>query len=167
MDPLMNAEEILEIACDIERNGAAFYRRAGELADSDEARSMLNELAEMEDEHERAFQAMTEALRGENPEWLSKQFEASSPDDPELYLHAAAQGHVFDLDVEPAAQLTASHSLKDVLQIAIGLEKDSVVFYTSLKDAVPDNQGKAKIDDIIREEVQHIALLSRRAAELG
>jgi len=45
--------------------------------------------------------------------------------------------------------------------MAIGLEKDSIVFYLGMKDAVPERLGRSRIDDIIREEMSHVYLLSR------
>ena len=161
------ADDVFEIAVQIERNGGAFYRRAAELSADADAKVMLADLAVMEDGHVTVFTAMREKLHKENPEWLSRAFAASSDDDPALYLQAAAKGRVFDFESEPAAQLTASHSLKDVLSIAVGLEKESVVFYVGIRDVVPDNRGKEQMDGIIREEMGHIALLSNRLKELG
>ena len=55
---LFDVEEVIEIACQIERNGAAFYRRAAELVDSQESKAFLVQLAEMEDNHEITFENM-------------------------------------------------------------------------------------------------------------
>jgi rubrerythrin len=49
--------------------------------------------------------------------------------------------------------------LKDVLKRAIQKEKDSIVYYTGLKDFIPGRAGKHKIDDIIEEEMRHIRIL--------
>ncbi len=161
------ADDVFEIAVQIERNGGAFYRRAAELSGDDDAKAMLTDLAVMEDGHVEVFTAMREDLKKENPEWLSRAFAASSEDDPALYLQAAAAGQVFDFNAEPAAVLSESTSLAEVLTIAVGLEKESVVFYTGIKDAVPGNRGREQMDAVIREEMGHIALLSNRLRELG
>jgi rubrerythrin len=47
-----------------------------------------------------------------------------------------------------------------VLNTAIGLEKESVLFYLGLKDMVAEQYGRERIDDIIREERRHIAQLT-------
>jgi rubrerythrin len=52
------------------------------------------------------------------------------------------------------------------LRIAIGLEKDSVVFYVAIRDAVPQSLGKEKVEGIIKEEMDHIILLSRMLSSL-
>ena len=50
-----NADDIFEIAEQLERNGATFYRTAaGAVTDAD-AKGFLLKLAEMEDAHEKTF----------------------------------------------------------------------------------------------------------------
>lgn len=80
-----------------------------------------------------------------------------------LYLLAMADRRVFD-SLEPGQPLTGKETLAQILQAALGREKDSVVFYTGMLDHVPKRLGKDRIEGIIREEMEHIALLSK---ELG
>jgi len=47
------------------------------------------------------------------------------------------------------------------------LEKDSIVFYVGIKEAIPPDWGKAKIDAIIREEMGHISLLDDKLSSLS
>ncbi len=153
-----SADEIFEMAEQIERNGAKFYRKAADgIGDKKEA-SVLLDLAAMEDDHEKIFAAMRKELSGGEvePTAFDPQGEAA------LYLQAFADGHVFDPKADPAAKLTGKESLNDVLHIAIGLEKDSIVFYLGIRDAVKKKQGKEKVDDIIREEMSHVAGLSKQ-----
>jgi rubrerythrin len=56
--------------------------------------------------------------------------------------------------------------MKEVLKAAIEAEKDSIVFYLGMKDIVPDALGKKRIDDIIKEEMGHIRLLSKELVKL-
>jgi rubrerythrin len=88
-------------------------------------------------------------------------------DETSLYLHAMADGHVFDVRVDPADKLTGEESAKDILQLAVGQEKDSIVFYLGLKDMVPEVMGKEKIDEIIREEMRHIGFLNKEIVALA
>ena len=162
-----NADEIFEIAEQIERNGAKFYRRAAELVPAEDARALLLRLAAMEDRHVSTFAAMHEELRKEKPDWLAKPFDIDADDQSALYLRAVAEGRIFQLDADPAALLSDGQPLNSILTAAIGLEKDSIVFYLGLKQAVPESLGAAEIDDIIREEMGHVVLLSRQLAELA
>ena len=50
-----NADEIFEMAVRIEENGAAFYRKAGELQADAETKKFLQGLAAMEDQHKKTF----------------------------------------------------------------------------------------------------------------
>ena len=153
-----NADEIFEMAEQIERNGAKFYRRAAEKFSDSAAREKLLELAAMEERHEKTFAAIRSELTG------SVRMESTF--DPEnqaaLYLQAIADGKVFDIKKDPSDILSEGKTLEEILHIAIGLEKDSIVFYMGIKDMVPEKLGKEKIDVIIKEEMGHIIDLNNQ-----
>ena len=146
-----NADEIFERAEQLERNGAKFYRDAAAGDLKPDQREMLLDLARMEDEHLKTFQSIRGALGAAEAQ--------STVFDPEgesaLYLKALADTRVFfEKDIDTA-------SMPDILKAAIQAEKDSIVFYLGMKEAVAADKGKARIDEIIREEMGHIRLLSR------
>jgi rubrerythrin len=147
-----NADEVFEIAEQIERNGARFYRRAAELSNKAEDRELLLSLAAMEDSHIRIFAAMREDLRG--AEASLKEFDPHG--EAAAYLHSMADGKVFDLRADPVEYLSLDRSIEDVLKRALDLEKDSVVYYVGIREAVPEELGRKKVDHIIREEMKHI-----------
>lgn len=158
-----NAAEIYEMAEQIERNGAGFYRKAAGSVPDAEAAEMLQSLAAMEDEHEKTFADMKADL--------SDRDRGEAVFDPDsqagLYLRSLVEGRVFDVKADPAERLTGDESLAEILHTAIGLEKDSIVFYLGMKHAVPDSLGKGRLDDIIEQEMGHIATLSERLAALA
>ncbi len=43
--------------------------------------------------------------------------------------------------------------MRDLLELALSFEKDSVVFYVGVKDLVPPEVGKEQVDEIIKEEM--------------
>ena len=153
-----NADEIFEMAEQIERNGARFYRKAAQSADG-EGRDLLLRLADMEDDHEKTFAAMRSELTGAK--------ERHAAPDPEnqavLYLQAVADGKVFGSD--PSEDLSGTESMEDILTTAIGLEKDSVVFYESMKE-VQTTAGREKVAAIITEEIGHIVDLRNQLEAL-
>ena len=53
-----NADEIFEMAEEIERNGAKFYREAAQKAADKQVKQMLLDMAAMEDGHLVTFQQM-------------------------------------------------------------------------------------------------------------
>ncbi|MCK4887593.1 MAG: ferritin family protein [Planctomycetes bacterium] len=157
-----NADEIFAMAEEIERNGQKFYRKAAQNIVNDDIAQMLRSLADMEMDHEKTFADMRKLLRGRELEQ-----NVFDPDNEiALYLQAMADGHVFDLSCEPAEQLIGNESIEDILKMAIAAEKDSIIFYVGLKDSVPENAGKDKINNIIKEEMNHITVLNQFMAAL-
>ena len=150
-----SADDIFEVAEQMERNGGKFYRTAADSVDDATNKDFLLELAAMEDQHEKTFKAM----RAE----LSDQEIASTVFDPEgeaaLYLRALADTRVF---FEKEIDVT---TMRNILKSAIEAEKDSIVFYLGMKEAVPENLGKGRLDHIIKEEMGHIRLLSKKLVQ--
>lgn len=149
-----NIDEILQIATQIERNGGRFYRLASELATEPEVQQTLLLLASMEDEHEKTFEAMRrdEDFAGLDLVDLDGQARA--------YLQAVADGYVFDVSEDPEDALAGDPGAIRILRLAIGREKDAVTLFSGLKVAMPAGWGEDRVDEIIREELSHIAILS-------
>lgn len=151
-----NADEVFQMAEQMERNGQAFYRTAAEAVSDDTKKALLFKLADMEIDHEKTFKAM----RAE----LTEKEKSSTVFDPEgesaLYLKALVDTRVFfekDLDVS---------SMEKILKAAIEAEKDAIVFYLGIKNVVPENLGQNRLDHIIKEEMGHVRLLSRELVQL-
>ena len=120
------------------------------------------ELAEMEDAHERAFAEMRAALGAAETQ--------TSTFDPEgqtaAYLAAMADANVFGPDTDPV-DLVCDKSAKELLKIAIDLEKESIVFYLGLRDLVSAPAGQDKVERILQEEMAHVAMLRGKIAALA
>ena len=56
--------------------------------------------------------------------------------------------------------------MPEIYGIAINAEKDSVVFYTALKELVSKPAGRDKVEEIIDEELGHLVLLKMQLANL-
>ncbi len=162
-----NADEIFEIAEQIERNGAMFYRQmAGNISDVP-IRQLFLDLAAMEDEHEKVFISMREDLSYKEREPTVFDPEGESA----LYLRALADLRVFDEKAKEdfilPEELTEKEKMKIIFHEAINREKESIVFYLGIKELVQENLGKEKIDHIIGEEMKHIRLLSNKFSSLN
>jgi rubrerythrin len=150
-----NTDEIFTMAEQIEKNGARFYRTAAKNNPSSGA--FLLNLAAMEDEHRAVFEDMHGTLSD------SDESDVFDPDgEAGMYLAALASGKVFDMTKDPADLLKGNEPLDEIIRRAIGLEKDSIVFYLGMKDLVPERSGREKVDLIIKEEMQHIVLLTKK-----
>ena len=162
MSMIFNADEVLEIAEQIERNGIAFYEKAAERFHGDEKRT-LQRLADMERTHEQVFATMRRELAS-----ADQRLEGFDPEgEAAKYLAAFADGQIFAPRADAAALFGPEDSERDILETAVGLEKDSVVFYVAIRDAVPEALGEDKINRIIQEEMAHIVLLSRTLSSLN
>jgi len=156
----LNADEIFEIAEQIERNGAKFYRAAAEKFSA--VRQTLVDLAADEDEHLKTFQAMRTQLKSSE-----QQPDVFDPDgQAQMYLRAMADGHIFDIKADPAEKLASQETVEDILKMALGIERDSIAYYVGLKDYVPVKAGRDKVEDVIRQEMKHIAILNEKLAAL-
>jgi len=157
MDIEFNAFEAFEIAERIERNGAKFYRQAAELFNETRIRNLFFELADWEIKHEEIFANMRKQLSEQ-----SRELRTFKPEDNLLLdVQAMAGLAVFALDPESSSEFTGQEIKKEVLQKAIQKEKDSIVYYTGLRNFVPARAGQDKIDDIIKEEMHHIRILDQ------
>ena len=160
MDVTFNADEVFEMAEQIERNGAKFYRAAAEKFPT--IQQILLDLAIAEDEHEKTFKDMRAQLSGREQEPM-----VFDPDnEAQMYLQVVADGHVFDTKADPAEQLKGKDKPGDILQTAIKMEKESIAFYAGLKECVPPRAGRDKVEAIIREEFSHIATLNEKLSAL-
>ena len=152
-----NADNIFEMAEEIERNGVAYYRSAAAKTSDDEVKELFISLSKMEVEHEKTFADMRAKLAGE-----SKKSSTFDPYDEEAaYLKSLADMKVFyEKDIDMASPIEA---LKGALQA----EKDSILFYLGMKSFVPENLGREWVDKIIDEEKQHIVLLTTHLSRLS
>lgn len=147
-----NANDIFEIAIEIEKNGSAFYRAAAEKMKDQDHKAFLLELAAMEDDHEKTFSKLQKELEGSAT--VSTVFDPN--DENILYLKALADMRVF------AEKETPGDDFKQIMVSAIQTEKDSIAFYLGMKAIVPEKLGRARLDDIIKEEMGHIRILTQK-----
>ena len=68
--------------------------------------------------------------------------------------------------MEPSDKISENSSVEEILTLAISLEKDSVIFYTSMKEAMGVSGERDAVSKIISEEMRHIVSLSKALANL-
>ena len=152
-----NANDIFEIAKRIERNGAAFYRAAADIMADAQSRDLMNNLAEMEVQHEAVFASMQQGLSGtETEETLY-----DPHDEAYAFLKGMADKYVFNPDEEPGRVIKPGAGPVPILNEALQRERDSVIFYEAIKIMVPEKYGRTRVDEIIQQEMGHIMLLSK------
>ena len=151
-----NANEMFEMAIRIEENGTRFYRKAAGLQSDSSNRQMLEKLAIMEDHHQTVFREMRKGLSeaDKTATVFDPQNEASQ------YLSAMADAHGGEGSPTAADSLSGKESIAEIVDIAIGLEKESILFYIGLKDMIPPQYGQEKLEKIIKEEQKHVVQLN-------
>jgi len=155
MTTAFNVDEIYEIAEEIKRQGAKFYREAAKHASDKKTKQMLLDMAAMEDNHLGALDVMRKQLHTQEIGEISYDPENEAA----LYLRTIADAHGWEGKKGPTEKLTGCEEIKDILEMAINSEKDSVAFYIALKNLVPVSAGRDQVELIITEELSHIRIL--------
>ena len=150
MDGIFNAVDVFKIAETIEQDGAKFYTDAAKLFAGEKVSDLFTKLAQWEIQHKKVFAEM----RGK----ITQQHPKLGPGTEEYKAVAALS--TFSLWSEPHRQFSGMDSRQDVIRQAMQKEKDTIVFYVGLKDFVAANEDKEIINDIIKEEMKHISILT-------
>jgi len=163
MGDQFNAEEVLQMAEQIERNGQEFYRNASKAVDDFEISRLLSDLAVWEEGHEALFASMRTEL--------SEEEKSQTAIDPycesAMYLKAMADSHVFNKNTDELLSKSAESQNPDkVIDLAIQFEKDSLLFFLGLERLVSKRFGKERIYKIIDEEIGHISYLEKQRNRL-
>lgn len=153
--PTFNIDEVFEMACQIERIGSAFYARAAEVSHEVRQQRVLRGLSDWEREHEKLFRGMLERV----PE--DRRVEMYDPtDEALLYMRAMVEGKVFDAGADPSQRLSGRESYNQILDIAIGMEKNSIAFYLGIQQLIRSEADRREIAAILREEMRHVTILA-------
>jgi rubrerythrin len=152
-----SAAEVLEMAEKNERNGANFYLTAAKRFDNPYIHQLFTELTEWEKKHEEVFATMREQLSRRD----EMRGVLDSDEDLSLYLQTMKGLDVFGSKTDSAEDLTGNESIRDILMKAMEKEKDSIVYYNALKAFISSDADQKKVDDIIKEEMHHIRILSQ------
>jgi rubrerythrin len=151
-----NADEVFEMGMDIEQNGEAYYRKAAELAKSDGIRSLLLRLMEEEKKHFATFKRLREAL----PPKSSLPTIGDPEGQESLYLDALVKSRIFNNVREAEEAASKPGDEIDVLKTALAFEKDTILFFQSMKVMTKEELGRSEIDKLIEEEHKHVVWIS-------
>ncbi len=157
-----NADEIFQMGVQIETNGQNFYETVAKNTSDPSAQKLFSDLARWESEHIELFKKLRQGLPDS-----AKRGDLFDPNQElHLYVKATADSHVFMRNKNIPELASKCKTPIEALDLAVNFEKDSVVFYTTMKKLVPENLGKGKIDALIDEEISHIFILTQKKKEL-
>lgn len=157
MDPVhFSGKEILEMAVRIEENGYKFYIEAAKATRSKDLKELFNLLAEEETQHIKTFMGLHRLISGGEP---SDQEYDTEFQEATLYLKAIADTEVFTNPNKGKEMARKVSGEEEALQIAIDMEKDSLLFYYELQRMIRD-KDKPVLDNIIEQEKEHVRKLT-------
>jgi rubrerythrin len=150
---VFEAAQALEMAMRIEANGEAFYRAASEKSDDADLKELFEDLASQERGHYRVFQRMAREVEPapELPEEVAGDYQA--------FLQVALDQAVFGGQDKALRMAEQAEDRDAALRAAMGLEKDTMLFYYDLREMVGESDRET-ISAIIREEKKHLARLA-------
>ncbi len=161
MSYYMNVDEVYQVGVEIEKNGQAFYQAAAAATGDPAVKKLCEGLAAWETRHVEVF----EKLRRELPPEARADGAFDPADEERAYLRAAADDHVFRKGTDIPALVAKCQTPKALLDLAIQFEKDSVVYYTAMKQLMPPCEACGSVDALIDEELRHIAMLAAQRSK--
>lgn len=150
--------ELINIAVSIERRGVAFYDTMSKSTENQAARDSFYYLADMEREHVKIFQR----LLGEVDKY---HVSGSYSGEYVAYLQALVDSSVFTDEMATSEMVTRAGSDIEALELAIGAERDSILFYYEMREIIPQ-QAHTTVNKIITEEKSHLRQLSELKKKL-
>ena len=150
-----NAYEIIEMAKKMERNASLFYEKASEEVKDTKVKELLSNLSKMESVHEVIFDDLKNLFS--DSEWSNMNI--SDDNDMLHYLESMVDNIIFDMKNDEK-EIKDMSDIDYVFRFAIGKEKQSVLYYMGIKQLVPESLGRDKIEEIIKEEMKHVAILN-------
>ncbi len=158
-----SADEVFEMGMDIERNGEAYYRKAAELSKDARIKAVFADLMQQEGIHYTVFKGLRENL----PPRATLPTVADPESEEYLYLDALVKSRLFTSVREAEAVAAGVKSAIEALRAALVFEKDTVLFFQSMKSMTDERLGKGEIDRLIEEEYRHIVRISNLIKEHG
>ena len=150
--------ELYNIAIAVERRGAAFYDTLARSSQSDAVKKAFLALAAMEHQHIQTFQKL---LAGA-PRSAG---EGADAEEYGAYFKALVDSSVFNDDLATSELVTRIDTDKEAVEVGIGAEKDSILFYEQLKDIVTGDAA-GDIGRVISEEKDHLRKLAEVKSKL-
>lgn len=148
---MFTSHEIFDLAVRIEENGEAFFRKAAAKMKEPSFKSLFEWMAEQEVKHK---------------EWFSKRRDRAdliAPTDVEKAGSDILQDILGDQSFSlKEADLDQVSSVREILDLGIEFEKDTILFFEMILSIVVDEATGNGLKEIIEEEKRHIDLLREK-----
>lgn len=143
---MFSKREILEIAVRMEKNGESEYRKAVHEVTDRALVSLLEWMAAEEREHANFFSGLMDKLDSPSGNPFVEEMDAE-------FLKDLIGGSTLSLQEVDFAKVD---SVGELLNIFIGFEEDSILFYHMILPMIDDSETVAEVERIVAEEKNHI-----------
>lgn len=158
MGIFFSGKELLDIAIRIEKNGAAFYDSLARSTGNFKIKGAYKQLADKEREHIEVFRNMFSSARdSQTPHTYSEEYGA--------YLKALIDSAVFTDDQVTRDMARKVSSDAEAIQIGLGAEKDSILFYSEMRELVRA-ADRDVVNKVIEQEKSHMRELASLKSSL-
>ncbi len=150
---VFTAAEAVNMALRIEQTGEAFYTNVARKVGDPQVKAVLEDLAVQEQRHYNAFMKLSGYV-SEPPSHSRQDWEEYAQ-----YLQVAVDNAIF---AGPDKALALAESIADpqeALRMALGFEKDTLLFYYDLRELMRE-ADRPVVNEIIREEKAHVRRLA-------
>lgn len=148
---LFSANEVIEMAVQIEKSGYTFYDRAlkkEQLKNS--TRELLTLLRDQEIKHEQFFLS----LRDQKD--LFSLDETQDWDMISSYIRMITDARLFNDESSAIKLVDKAETDLELVNYAITFEKDTLLFFHTLKEKINGEKTKQIVQEIIQEEITHV-----------
>jgi len=151
MANIFSASDIVSMGIQIEKNGKDFYNALVNLTKSQKAKELYKFLSGEEQKHIIVFQNILNRLDNSLTE--------SYPGEYLEYMKTLASEYVFTQAGKGESLAKSAKTDKEAIDLGIGFEKDSIIFYEGMKKSIPQANHKV-VDELIAQEASHLRRLS-------
>ncbi|XFO66107.1 hypothetical protein SPSIL_022570 [Sporomusa silvacetica DSM 10669] len=163
MESLLSDLEGLRIAMNIEKRGFNFYQKAYNKFKDTQAKALFKTLMEEEQEHlitfTEYFNQIEACKQAHSEEYL---FDAETS----KYLTALVDSHVFPAEQDAEHIINELATLGNIIKLAIGAEKDSILLYDELAKCSKFEDAKAVFLKLKGEEQRHVTEISHKFKQI-
>ncbi len=150
---IFQATDAVEMALEIEKRGEAFYRAVAKKTTSPEVKALFEDLAEQEVLHYATFEKLSKS------QWAQPLMPQEQWDQYLIYLQATIQNAFFAGEDKSLALAEQASDEKEALRMAMGFEKETLLFFHDLCEMVSEADEKT-VKRIVDEERAHLRRLA-------
>ncbi len=151
MAVIFSAREIAEAAVEKEKRRKAFYAKVCELSTEKKMTDLFQFLTDEEDKHVAAFIKLRDSLPQES---RAEEYD----EDMDAYMDSMIDDRLY-AQIDSSEFVKNAIDTKNVFQLAIGFEKDAILYFREFLPFLTDADKKV-VEGLIEEEKGHIRKLA-------